>query len=346
MPTIERKSYGKTHEGEPVDEIVLTNANGTTATLLTYGATLASLVLPNREGEFSDVLLGFDNLRQWEFESPYFGCAVGRFANRIANGAFQVDGIPYATVLNDGLNHLHGGFKGYDKRVWKAETAMMGGPTVKFSLLDPDGTEGYPGNVNVQVFYTLLPGDTIRIQYLATTDKATPINLTNHAYFNLKDGGATTIESHTFQAEADAYTPVDESLTPTGETLPVEGTPIDFRKPKALGKDLKAMGGYDHNLVLRSRDGSLALAGVVEESKSGRRMEVWTTQPGVQLYTGNFLDGSVTGRGGIAYQRHAAFCLETQHFPDSPNRPEFPNTILRPGEVYRQVTEYRFSVSG
>jgi aldose 1-epimerase len=344
MPNIERRKYGKTHDELQVEEIVLTADSGASAHLLTYGATLADLNVPDGQGGFSDVLLGFEDIRHWEFDSPYFGCVVGRYANRIASGRFELEGRDHALVLNDGANHLHGGFKGYDKRIWEAETGMMGGPSVRFHLVDPSGSEGYPGQVDVQVIYTLLPPCSLRIQYFATTDAPTPINLTNHAYFNLKDGGASPIYDHVFQANADAYTPVDESLTPTGEIAPVEGTSIDFRTPKALGRDLAAMGGYDHNLVLRSQEGSLALAAVVQEPQTRRRMEVWTTQPGVQLYTGNFLDGTVKGKDKVAYGKHSAFCLETQHFPDSPNQPAFPSTVLYPGQTYRQVTEYRFSV--
>lgn len=347
--SIEQKHFGATHDGQNVDEITLTNGGGASAKFITYGAAITNLLVPDKNGKMGDVVLGFDNMKQYENQSPFFGAIVGRVGNRIARGLFTIDQEHYAVPVNNGLNHLHGGFKGYDKRIWKAETAMTAdGPSVRFTLLDPDGAEGYPGNLNVTVIYSLTGTNALKIQYYATTDHATPLNITNHAYFNLKDAGKTDILGHVFQANADSYTPVDDTLIPTGEIASVKGTPIDFTNPKPIGKDIKAMGGdpigYDHNLVLRSQDGSMAKAVEVYEPESGRRMEVWTTQPGVQFYSGNFLDGTTSGKHGAVYHQYSGFCLETQHYPDSVNHANFPNAVLKPHDVYHQVTEYRFFV--
>ncbi len=349
--TIDKKPFGTTADGQAVQEYVLTTDKGATASLITYGATLIRLRVPDHAGNLGDVVLGFDNLKQYEDQSPYFGATVGRVANRIAHGIFYIGKTRYAVPVNDGPNHLHGGFKGYDKRVWMADAAMTAnGPAVRFKLVDPDGDEGYPGTVNVTVIYSLGDDNTLEIQYYATTDKPTPINLTNHSYFNLKDAGKSNIGGHLMKANGDHYTPVDDTLIPTGEIAPVKGTPLDFTSPKPMGRDLNAMGGnpvgYDLNLVLNSQDGSLAKAAEVYEPDTGRLLEVWTTEPGMQFYTGNFLDGSVTGRGDITYQQHSAFALEMQHYPDSVNHRNFPDTVLRPGAVYRQITEYRFSAPG
>lgn len=345
---LDRKSFGQTMDGQQVDQITLTNGSGAHVRLITYGATITDLVVPDRSGKPGDVVLGFDNLKQYELQSPFFGAVVGRVGNRIARGMFKVDQIPFAVPINNGPNHLHGGFRGLDKRVWRAEMAMVAdGPSARFTLLDPDGAEGYPGNLGITIIYTLTSDNALRIQYYATADKPTPVNLTNHAYFNLMDGGASPILNHIMRAEADAYTPVDDTLIPTGEIVPVRGAPIDFTSPKPIGQDLKAMGGdpagYDHNLVLRNQTGRLARAVEVYDPSTGRLMECWTTQPGVQFYTSNFLNGSIKGKGGVVYGQYHAFCLETQHFPDSVNQPRFPSTILRPGDVYREITEYRFS---
>ncbi len=352
--SIEKKHFGTTQDGQSVDQITLTSGSGASVKIITYGAAITNLCVPDKNGKLGDVVLGFDNLKQYENESPYFGCIVGRYGNRIARGLFTIDHENYAVTVNNGPNHLHGGFKGLDKRVWKVETAMTAnGPSARFTIVDPDGAEGYPGNVNISVIYSL-NGSTkpevknvLEIQYHATTDHATPINLTHHSYFNLKDGGKSDVLGHIMQINADTYTPVDDTLIPTGEIAPVKGTPIDFTTAKPIGKDIKAMGGdpvgYDHNLVLRSQDGKTAKAATVYEPDSGRRMEVWTTQPGIQFYTGNFLDGG-KGKNGTAYDQHHAFCLETQHYPDAPNHANFPSAILRPGEVYHQITEYRFFV--
>jgi aldose 1-epimerase len=348
--SIDVKSFGKTYDDTPVQQYTLTNGAGLSVRIITYGAAVTNLMIPDREGKLGDVVLGFDNLTQYENESPYFGAIIGRVGNRIAHGIFSVDHTRYCVPINNGPNHLHGGFKGYDKRVWNAEPGMTAdGPSLRMTLIDADGDEGYPGTMKVTVIYSLTGDNALKIQYYATTDKATPINLTNHTYFNLNNGGASTIERHVLTLMADAYTPVDATLIPTGEIAWVKGTPIDFTSPKPIGRDLQAMGGspvgYDHNLVLRSQDGDMAEAASVTDPDSGRVMEVWTTQPGIQFYSGNFLDGTVKGKGGVAYQQHSAFCLETQHYPDSINHPKFPDSLLRPGEVYREITEYRFSTS-
>jgi aldose 1-epimerase len=348
IPRIEKKLFGTTQAGEAVHQFTLTNANGASASLIDYGATLIRLLVPDKNNQLGDVVLGFDELRAYEDQSPYFGATIGRVANRIAHGMFTLDERRYAVPVNNGPHHLHGGFKGYDKRIWTADTAMAEGPSVRFTLLDPDGAEGYPGNVRVTVIFSLTNDNALKIQYFATTDKPTPINLTNHAYLNLKDGGASDVLGHILQVHADYYTPVDADLIPIGKIATVNGTPFDFTPPKPIGKDIQATGGnpagFDHNLVLRSHGGLTTLAVAAYEPVTARRLEVWTTEPGVQLYTGNFLNGSIKGRNNSAYQKHHAFCVEAQHYPDSINHPKFPETVLHPGTVYRQITEYRFFV--
>jgi aldose 1-epimerase len=349
MPNpVDKKPFGATADGHAVEAYTLTNSSGASATIITYGGTITQLHVPDNTGKLGDVVLGFDNLKQYETQSPYFGALIGRVGNRIAKGKFSLDGHDYTLATNNGPNSLHGGTKGYDKRVWTAAPVnSLDGPALRLTLTDSDGAEGYPGTVQVIVVYTLTNTNALRIEYTATTDAPTPINLTNHSYFNLKDAGATDMLGHLLQVHADRYTPVDETLIPTGDIAPVKNTPIDFTQPKPIGRDLKAMGGnpagYDHNLVLRSTTGTLALAATVTEPTTGRHMEVWTTQPGVQFYSGNFLDGSATGKGGARYNQYHAFCLETQHFPDAVHHPNFPTIILRPGQTYRQTTEYRFS---
>lgn len=338
---IESTPFGATQDGETVTLYTLTNARGTVAKILDFGGIVTELWVRDGKGELGNIVLGFDSLEPYETKSPYFGALIGRVGNRIAGGRFSLDGKEYSLATNNGPNALHGGLKGYDKRVWTVEGTTDNSLTL--SLIDPDGHEGYPGTVSVRVVYTLTDEDVLRLEYTATTDAATPINLTNHTYFNLKDAGATDVLGHVVRFEADRYTPVDETLIPTGEIAPVAGTPIDFTAAKPIGQDIEAMGGYDHNLVLRSTDGSLALAVVVTEPTTGRRLETWTTEPGCQFYSGNFLDGTITGNGGVPYGKHHAFCLETQHFPDSINHPNFPSTVLRPGETYSSTTEYRFS---
>jgi aldose 1-epimerase len=347
---IQKKKFGTTTDGQPVYAYTLSTPSGSSMTVITYGGIITQLNVPDKNGKLGDVVLGFDNMRQYEMQSPYFGAIIGRYANRIANGEFKLGSVTYKVPTNNGPNMLHGGFKGYDKRIWSADTAITAdGPSIKLSLVDPDGCEGFPGTVRMSVIYSLTADNTVKIQYFATADKPTPVNFTNHSYFNLKDGGRSPIFDHVLQLMADHYLPVNSTLIPTGEIASVKGTPIDFTSAKPIGRDLKAMGGkpegYDHNLCLNSQDGSLSKAAVVDEPTTGRHMEVWTTEPGLQLYSGNFLDGTVKGKGGVAYQQHSAFALEAQHYPDSPSQPNFPSTILKPGQVYRQITEYRLSVN-
>jgi aldose 1-epimerase len=348
--SIKQKHFGDSAGMGPVEQYTLVNDKGMSADFITYGATLTRLMVPDKNGRPGDIVLGFDNIRQYEDQSPYFGATIGRVANRIANGIFKIDNRRYCVPINNGPNHLHGGFRGYDKRIWNADTAMTAdGPSIRFTLIDPDGAEGYPGTVNLTVIYSLTGDNVLKIQYYATSDKPTPINLTNHTYFNLKDAGVSSIADHVLQIDASHYTPVDSTAIPTGEIAPVKGTPFDFTTPKPIGRDLNSSGGtpvgFDHNFCLDHPDGQFSKAAQVYEPDTGRTMEVWTTEPGLQFYSGNFLDGSVKGKSGAVYAQHHAFCLETQHYPDSINHPNFPPAILRPGEVYRQITEYRFATA-
>jgi aldose 1-epimerase len=348
---VERTDFGKTKEGTAVDLYTLTNRNGMVVKIATYGGIVTELRVPDRDGKLGDVVLGFDNLDQYLAPNPYFGALVGRVGNRIAKGRFTLDGRQYALATNDNnVNHLHGGRKGFDKVVWKADPPASDGQGAHLTLhyLSPDGEEGYPGNLNATVVYTLNDQNELAIDYTATTDKATPVNLTNHSYFNLAGEGSGDILGHVLELEADAYTPVDATLIPTGRIEPVKGTVFDFTTPTAIGARIDQVpgappGGYDHNYVLRSQNGALALAARVYEPKTGRVLEISTTQPGIQFYTGNFLDGTITGKSGVPYKQHAAFCLETQHYPDSVNHPNFPSAIVRPGETYHQVTVHKFS---
>ncbi|MGZ5497241.1 MAG: aldose epimerase family protein [Candidatus Aminicenantales bacterium] len=343
-----REHFGRLADGTAVDIYTLTNASGLEARIMTYGAILVSLKVPDRNGALADVNLGFDSLAGYLGTHPYFGAIIGRYGNRIAKARFTLDGVEYRLAPNNNGNTLHGGVKGFDKVVWKAEPVKVAyGTGVKLTTLSKDMEEGFPGNLAVTVVYTLTDTNELEIRYEATTDKATPVNLTNHAYWNLKGEGQGDVLGHRLQIEADKITAVDSAanLIPTGEIVPVAGTPFDFTSPHTIGERIaKVEGGYDHNFVLRSGGGALALAARVEEPVSGRILEIWTDQPGIQLYTGNFLDGTVIGKGGHAYGKHFAFCLETQHFPDSPNQPNFPTTILRPGQTYRTVTAHKFSV--
>lgn len=337
-------TFGTTRDGRTVERFTLTGPGGITARLISYGATLTELLLPDRNGNLADVVLGFDNLDQYERESPYFGCTTGRVANRIAGGRFTLDGVEYRLATNDGPNHLHGGKRGLDKYVWRGEpVARAEGPAVRFTLVSPDLDEGYPGNLSLAVTYLLTRSGELRLEYEATTDQATPVNLTNHSYFNL--AGSGDVLGHVLTLNASRYTEPDATLIPTGRLLPVAGTPLDFTRPALVGGRIGkvAIGGYDHNLVIDRAAGSgLALAADLYDPASGRAMEVFTTEPGVQFYSGNFLNG-LKGKGGAVYRKHAALCLETQHYPDAVNRPEFPSVILRPGETYRQLTVHRFS---
>lgn len=342
-----KSDFGKTADGTPVELYTLTNSKGSVAKITTYGGIVTSVVVPDKSGKTGDVVLGFDTLDGYLKGHPYFGAITGRVANRIAKGKFTLDGKEYPLAVNNGPNTLHGGIKGFDKQVWKATVRKSSaGPSVAMSRVSPDGEEGFPGNLDVTVVYTLTNTDILRIEYTATTDKMTPVNLTNHSYFNLAGGGE--VGGHELTLAAKNYTPVDSTLIPTGKIAPVAGTPLDFTTPSLIGSRLSQVGdnpkGYDHNFVLDSKGGKLAFAARVYEPTSGRVMEMYTTEPGVQVYTGNFLDGSLTGKGGQVYKQHSALCLEAQHFPDSPNQGKFPSIILKPGQTYKQTTEYRFSV--
>jgi len=345
---ITREIFGSLPDGTPVDIYSLKNEAGLEARVMTYGATLVSLKVPDRGGAFADVNLGFDTLAGYLGTHPYFGVIVGRYANRIAKARFTLDGVEYSLAPNNNGNTLHGGLKGFDKVVWTAEALQVAdGVGLRLTYLSQDGEEGYPGNLAVTVVYMLTNANELEIRYEAATDKKTPVNLTNHAYWNLKGEGNGDILGHVLRLEADRITAVDSAvnLIPTGEILPVAGTPFDFTSPHAIGERIaRVEGGYDHNFVLKSGGGTLALAARVEEPGSGRVLEIWTDQPAIQLYTGNFLDGTVIGKGGKAYQKHHGLCLETQHFPDSPNHPNFPSTILEPGRTYRTTTVHKFFV--
>jgi aldose 1-epimerase len=345
--SFDKMDFGKTPEGTPVEKYVLSNGK-MTVKVITYGAIVTEIDVPDRNGKLADVVLGFDNPEGYLGSHPYFGAATGRVANRIAKAKFTLDGKEYKLAANNGPNTLHGGLKGFDKVVWKAsDVSGPAGPAVKMSYLSPDGEEGFPGNLAVSVTYTVTADNELRIDYSATTDKATPVNITNHSYFNLAGPGAGSILGHEVMLEADLYTPVDDTLIPTGETTSVQGTPLDFTRPATLGSRIGELkgepGGYDHNYVLRSGGKALTLAARVTEPESGRVLEMFTSEPAVQLYTANFLDGTLKGKQGVIYKKQQAFCLEAQHYPDSANQPKFPSTILRPGSTYTQTTIYKFS---
>jgi aldose 1-epimerase len=352
--TITRSEFGKTKDGTPVQLYTLTNAQGMKATISNYGGTITTLRVPDRNGKVADVVLGFDSIDGYLTRHPYFGCIVGRYANRIAKGTFTLEGKKYTLAKNNGENHLHGGLKGFDAQVWQAEEIKTDrGPALKLTYTSPDGEEGYPGTMKAAVTYTLTAENELRIDYHAATDKPTVLNLTNHSYFNLAGQGSGDILQHEVLLNADRFTPVDSTLIPTGELRPVAGTPMDFRASTPIGKRIDADDeqirygkGYDHNWVLNKKPDELALAARVYEPTSGRVLEVLTTEPGVQLYCGNFLDGTVVGKGGKAYKHRYGFCLETQHFPDSPNQPNFPSTVLRPGQEFKSTTVFKFSARG
>jgi aldose 1-epimerase len=349
-PAIEKQPFGKTADGGAVDVYTLTNSNGIRARIMTYGAAMVSLEVPDRAGKMEDILLGYDNLDGFVKNRPYFNCIVGRYGNRIAKGKFTLDGKEYTLAVNNGENHLHGGIKGFDKYIWQAEPFKKNNEAgLKLSMLSKDGDEGYPGNLTVNVTYTLTNDNELRIDYFAATDKATVCNLTNHNYYNLTGDAKTDILGHILTLNADRFTPVDEGLIPTGKLEAVKGTPMDFTKPTAIGdrinaddRQIKFGGGYDHNWVLNKKDSGLSLAAKLYEPTSGRAMEIWTTEPGIQFYSGNFLDGTITGKEGVVYKHRWALCLETQHYPDSPNKPEFPSVVLRPGQVYKTTTLHKF----
>jgi aldose 1-epimerase len=349
VPHVTRADFGKTADGRSVDIYSLTNGNGLVAKIMTYGATLTELHTPDRFGKFGDIVLGFDNLADYETKSPFFGATTGRVANRIAKGEFELDGETYQLAINNGPNTLHGGKIGFDKKVWDAKVVKgHEGVAVAFHYVSPDMEENFPGTLDVTVTYTLTEKDELRIDYKATTDKATIVNLTNHSYWNLSAFKLPTILNEVAYINADKFTVVDETSIPTGRLQPVIGTPFDFLAPTVIGSRISEISGekvgYDHNYVLNGAPGALKLAARVTEPESGRSLEVETTEPGVQFYTGNYLDGSVTGIGGHKYVQYAGFCLETQHFPDSIHHPEFPSTVLKPGEVYTQTTIHKFSI--
>ncbi len=342
---METTPFGKTAEGKEVKLFTCTNASGSILELTDYGASVVSVEVPDRDGKLANVNLGFDKLDGYLGQHPFFGATVGRFCNRIANGRFTLDGKEYQLATNNGPHHLHGGDKGFNRYVWTSEPIVgADGVGVRFTHTSPDGDENYPGTLRMTATYTLTNNNELRIELSAVTDKPTVLNLTNHNYWNLAGAGSGNILDHVLTLEADKYLPVDDTLIPTGELAPVKGTPFDFTKATAIGSRFDQLKGdptgYDHCYVLRGQDGKLSLAARVKDPKSGRVMEVYTTQPGVQLYTGNFLDGSESNGGN---KQHEGFCLETQHYPDSPNKPEFPTTVLRPGEEFRAVSVFRFS---
>jgi aldose 1-epimerase len=343
---VEKVPFGSAG-GVPVDLYVLTSSSGMVAKVMTYGATLQELDTADRNGNLDDVVLGFPSLDGYLKKEPYFGATVGRVGNRIAKGRFTLDGQTYQLAQNDGPNHLHGGTKGFDKVVWSAEVVHGDTPAVKFTYLSKDGEEGYPGNLTASVTYSISNGNELRLDYSVTTDKATPVNVTNHSYFNLGGAEKGSILNHQLMLNADRYTPVDATLIPTGELKSVEGTPMDFRKWTPVGARLKDVGGnpvgYDHNYVINGGGGKLGLVGGVYEPASGRAMEVSSTEPGVQFYSGNFLDGTLTGKKGVVYNQYWGIALETQHFPDSVNHPNFPSYVLKPGDTYTSTTIYRFA---
>ena len=346
-----RSAFGRTPDGAHVDAFTLTNANGIEVRAMSYGAIIMSIRVPDRHGVFADVVLGFDTLEPYLARHPYFGAVVGRYANRIGGARFAVDGRRYDLAANEGANHLHGGVRGFDRYVWQAEPAAAT-PGVVFTRTSPDGEEGYPGNLTVRVGYTLTNSNTLIFDYEAAADAATPVNLTQHSYFNLAGHDAGDILDHQLSITADRYTPVDATLIPTGDLELVDGTPLDFREPSTIGARIEAGGeqltfgrGYDHNWVITRTGSGLARAAVLVDPRSGRRLEVRTTEPGVQFYSGNFLDGTDRGKGGVLYQHRGGLCLETQHFPDSPNKPQFPSTMVRPVTPYKSRTELVFSTA-
>lgn len=333
-------------DGKKVNLYTLTNTNGTTVKISNYGGIITSFVTADKQGNQSSIVVGFDSLSPYLNRPPYFGALVGRYANRIGDAKFTLDGKTYKLAANNGKNHLHGGLKGFDREVWEASTVADSVPSLTLRYLSKDGEEGYPGNLQVTVEYILTNDNELRIEYSAETDKPTPVNLTNHSYFNLTGDVNNTILDHTLMIDADHYTPVDSTLIPTGEIKSVKGTPFDFTSPEKIGARIDSVkGGYDHNFVLNKKDSSLTKIAVLTDTVSGRKLEVFTTQPGVQFYTGNFLDGKFTNHDGKPVRVHTALCLETQHFPDSPNKPEFPSVILKPGEKYHNITVYKVSVN-
>jgi aldose 1-epimerase len=348
---VESRSFGATKDGTAITLYKLTNAKGMVAEIINYGGAVTSLLVPDRNGKVADVVLGFDSLEGYLGTQPYMGALIGRYGNRIAKGRFSIGAENYTLATNNGENSLHGGARGFDKAVWSAASfSQKGARGVELKYLSRDGEEGYPGNLETIVRYTLTDDNELRIDYTATTDKPTVVNLTNHSYFNLAGQGGGDILGHEVVIHADRFTPVDAGLIPTGELRQVKGTPFDFTVPTAIGarinaddEQIKRGGGYDHNFVLNGRGRAMRIAAEVVEPKSGRAMQVLTTEPGLQFYTGNFLDGTLRGKGGKVYNQRYGFCMETQHFPDSPNKHAFPSTVLKPGERYTSETIYRFT---
>ena len=343
-PSIVAKEFGKI-AGKKVMEYTLTNASGMQVSIINYGGALTKIITKDKKGNAGDVLTGFTNIEGYlQNTNPYFGALIGRYANRIAKGSYTVNGKIYHAALNNNGQSLHGGLTGFDKVIWES-IILPGDSSIQLTYLSKDGEEGYPGNLKVKVVYTLSVANAVKIEYTATTDKATVINLTNHAYFNLSAGKEATIKNHILQLQATSYNPVNDVLIPTGKIENVKNTPMDFTSPKKMGQDLaKVAGGYDHNWILNKKP-ALAIIASVYDPSSGRYMTVATTEPGIQFYTGNFLDGSLQHtKNGIQYIKNAAFTLETQHYPDSPNQPSFPSTQLNPGETYHQTTVYQFSI--
>ncbi|GAB2574437.1 aldose epimerase family protein [Spirosoma areae] len=350
-PGIDKSTYGQLPDGQTADLYTLRNTAGMTARITNYGGIIVGLTAPDKAGKFEDVTLGLDSLSDYVKGSPFFGALVGRYGNRIAKGKFTLDGKPYTLFVNNMGNHLHGGKVGFDKVLWAATPIEGDEPGLKLTYTSKDGEEGYPGNLSVEITYTLQKDNALKIDYQATTDKPTVVNLTNHTYFNLTGGAKRDILDHVLTLNADRFVPVDKTLIPTGKLEPVAGTPFNFTRPTVIGSrindstdtQIKYGMGYDHAWVLNSGGDSMKLAATVYEPTSGRTMEVRTTEPAVQFYTGNFLDGSLTGREGVAYKKRFALCLETEHYPDSPNQPSFPTTVLRPGQTYKTTTVYQFS---
>jgi aldose 1-epimerase len=348
--TVTKASFGKTAAGENVDLYTLRNTKGVEATITNLGGIVVSLKVPDKNGKFDDVVLGFNDLDSYLKPHPYFGALIGRYGNRIAKGRFTLNGVEYKLAVNNGENHLHGGIKGFDKVIWTGrESRTKAGPAVTLTYLSKDGEEGYPGNLNVTVVYTLTNNNELKIDYSATSDKDTVTNLTHHSYFNLAGEGNGDILNHQVLIRATRFLPTDAGSIPTGELRRVTGTPFDFLKLTAIGarinqdeEQLKLGNGYDHTWIINGRPGTLRLAAQAYEPTSGRRMQVWSTEPGMQFYTGNFLDGTLTGKAGKIYQRRSGFCFETQHYPDSPNQPAFPTTTLKKGTTYRSTTIYKF----
>lgn len=344
--SVAEDGYGEA-DGEKITQYTLTNPSGMIVKIINYGATVTDIITPDKDGKMGSVVLGYDSLAGFlQTKNPYFGCIVGRYANRIANAKFTLDGKEYTLAPNNDGNTLHGGNKGFDKRVWKASDINTDSiSSIKFTYDSKDGEEGYPGNLHAEVVYTLTKDNGLKIEYKATTDKATPVNLTNHCYFNLSGGADSTILDHELMLRAGQFTPVNGKLIPTGKIDTVKGNAMDFTSAKKIGRDIAQVnGGYDHNWVFQKPENRFDVVASLYHAASGRYMEVQTTEPGIQFYSGNFLDGTLKNtRGGAKYVKHAGLCLETQHFPDSPNQPAFPNTILQPGETYQHITVYKFS---